>query len=106
MLLRDAEGVGVEVASISLAEIEQQERALEGSVHRYPNITTASCFDHLTHLFICCVSEDRVAAALAEAEKRRRSELAFLKREQELKAQVAAERLDLKKQLHEIDINR
>jgi hypothetical protein len=30
LLLRDAEGVGVEVASISLAEIEQQERALEG----------------------------------------------------------------------------
>ena len=30
MLLRDAEHVGVEVASVSIAEIEQQERALEG----------------------------------------------------------------------------
>jgi hypothetical protein len=31
MLLRDCQHVGVEVASISLAEIEQQERALEGT---------------------------------------------------------------------------
>jgi hypothetical protein len=30
MLLRDAQHVGVDVASISLAEIEQQERSLEG----------------------------------------------------------------------------
>ncbi len=30
MLLRDAVNVGVDVASISLAEIEQQERSLEG----------------------------------------------------------------------------
>jgi hypothetical protein len=47
-----------------------------------------------------------VAAALAEAEKRRRSEIAFLKREKELKAQLAAERMDMKQQLHDIDINR
>jgi hypothetical protein len=51
-------------------------------------------------------SDDRVAAALAEAEKRRRSEVSFLKREKELKAQVAAERHELKQQLHALDINR
>jgi hypothetical protein len=39
MLLRDAAHVGVEVASISLAEIEQQERALEGG----PIIQTVTC---------------------------------------------------------------